>query len=73
MSLQEQVTKSRGLPPRAGTPNDRLFNTFVSRLTKEQRQATRNRYRAKLALMAVGTDLAGVIRCRPPRRSTGEM
>jgi hypothetical protein len=45
-ALQEQVSKARGLPPRAGTAGDRLYNTFVSRLTKEQREEAEDIIRA---------------------------
>lgn len=49
-ALQEQVTKARGLPPRAGTAGDRLYNTFVSRLTKEQREEFEEIFRAGKAV-----------------------
>jgi hypothetical protein len=49
-ALQEQVTKARGLPTKAGTAGDRLYNTFVSRLTKEQREEFEGIFRAGKAV-----------------------
>jgi hypothetical protein len=45
-ALQEKVSKARDLPPKGGTQSDRLYNTFVSRLDKDQREEFEETYRA---------------------------
>ena len=45
-ALQEKVSKTRGLPPKQGTDGDRLYNTFVSRLDKDEREEFEQTYKA---------------------------